>query len=253
MQSCRHCSRSNPAEAIYCRECGRPLASVRTGDEDACTTPATAAADASAPTLPRVVAVRDRGGSPTRVAILVAGAVSLIGLAAGTGIKVATRRGRSVPPVNRALRASPPPTSSDDGQEASPSPDARVTPEPLKSEPVTPPPAGKAAVAQRMEAKRPERKAALKKPLGPPPADSEIRSCINRRRARMRGCADEAAQRMESVGGGTARATLNPSGTFSNIRVPGEGHFARCTTRAIRALRCRAYRGGPIEVSYPLR
>jgi hypothetical protein len=287
MQICRNCSRSNPAEAIYCRECGRPLASVATGDDNARTAQVSVASDASAPTLPRVAAAREEraGGPPSRVAVLVIGVLGLAGLAAGTGLKLATHRGRSVPSVDPKLRALPPPTS-EDGDAATdtpspakpepsprepasspptPTPPALTPPTPTPPSPTPPsptppsptppaptPPGVTPPSARQIEPKTPERKVAPR-PLGPPPTDSEIRACINRRRARVRACADEASQRMEYVGGGRARATLNPSGGFSNIRVPGEGYFASCATRVIRALRCRPFRGGPIEVSYPLR
>jgi len=199
--------------------------------------------------------------APSRVGVLLVGLLLLLGLVAATSYKVVTRPGRTLPAYNVKLRALPPPTSAaepDERQDSGPAPsDAAVAAPAADLHPATARPGPVTKSGPKPEPK-PEPKvpppAPKPKPaLGPPPSSAEIRACIDRRRPRIRACADEAAQRMEGSPGGTARATLKPDGRFTNLRIPGGDYFVDCTARIIRALRCRAFQGTPIEVAYPLR
>jgi hypothetical protein len=280
-QTCPHCQRVNLAHAAFCASCGQPLERTQTAST-AAEAPrvdgdAEEDAQASAMTMPRVVAANSaarraelepRAGRGARLAVIIAGIAGGAALAAATGVKMATHRGRALPPQSAKLRALPPPSSAepeepaasqpaaddaqpstDDGQEPAPvkaqgkgAPKSKVAKQPT---PIAKDPTPVAKVAPKPKPKP--------KPLGPPPTDSEINTCINKRKPRLRACADEAAQRMEDTGYGTARATLNPDGKFTSIRVPGGGYFATCATQVIRGLRCRAFRGEPVEVRYPIR
>ncbi|HEY3357680.1 MAG TPA: hypothetical protein VGQ83_30790, partial [Polyangia bacterium] len=198
--------------------------------------------------------------------------LGFIALAGGTSYKVVTHPGRVLPPVDARVRAAPPPRGgeSDEPDEGDPGPKQAGTPAKPPA-PKTPAPGGggkapppvaptktvadpKAPDAKKPDAKTPDaKKPDPPKELGPPPSQGEIRGCIDKRKSKLRSCADEAAQRMEFPGGGTARARMNPNGKFTNVSVPGGGYFASCAGRVIRGLSCRAYKGDPIDVSYPLR
>jgi hypothetical protein len=196
--------------------------------------------------------------------VLAFGIIGFIALAAGTGLKIVTKPGRVVPPVDAKLRAAPPTKAEpDDGDD----PDGdrpRGTKAPTGSKVAPPtkcPPNTKCGtVTKAPPTKVPDKKPPEKKPpekkepeLGPPPSQGEIRACIDKRKSRIKACANRAAENMEFVGGGTAKATMNPNGKFTKIYVPGGGTFASCTAGVIRGLTCRQYKGDPIPITYPVR
>jgi hypothetical protein len=203
--------------------------------------------------------------APSRAFLTVIAVLGLVALAGGTSYQVVTHPGRVLPPVDPKVRAAGPPRggAAEEPEEADPGPKqsqgesarpaTKAAPKAGAADgksPTKAPEAKKTAEAKQA----PEAKQAAEAPaLGPPPSHAEIRGCLDKRKSRLRTCADEAAQRMEFPGGGTARARMNPSGKFTNISVPGGGYFSSCAARVIRGLQCRAYRGEPIDVTYPLR
>jgi hypothetical protein len=192
-----------------------------------------------------------RARSPARAGLAIAAAVGLLALAAATGYKVASKPGRVRPPQDRRLRLLPPPAEpADEGdqaeqtetEEASPAggsaapaaADARAvaaagarsgsaSPEPGRGEV-----AGKTRPAPAVVNRAADKPNPKPKPwpaLGPPPSSQEIEACINKRKPRLRACADQATQRGEIVSRGYATATMNPDGKLTDVWVPGGGSF----------------------------
>lgn len=215
-----------------------------------------------------------RERSPARTGVAIAAAVGLLALAGATSYKVASKPGRIRPPQDRRLRALPPPLeagaqgeeeererlplpgsgSAPAGGEARPAAVAGARSGPASAGPDRGEIAGKtgavpAAVKKVADKTKPKPKPAL----GPPPSSQEIEACINKRKPRLRACADEASQRGEFVSRGYATATMNPDGRLTDVWVPGGGSFGDCVAQVIGGLRCRAYRGEPVAVRYRLR
>jgi hypothetical protein len=201
-------------------------------------------------------------GPPSRTAIGIIGVLGFIGLVGATGYKVAIHPGRVLPPIDLKVRAAGPPKTrpsedEDDAEGKDPATRPPATRAPTKAPPAKGVPGTKtappAATKHAPESKKAEPEKKAEPSLGPPPSHAEIKGCIDKKKSRIRSCAEEAAQRMEFPGGGMATAKMNANGKFTNVHVPGGGYFAGCAGRVIKGLSCRAYKGEPIDVSYPMR
>jgi hypothetical protein len=261
MSTCAACGRDNPEHAAFCASCGGRLPALEPA------APKSGEGRRGAPKAPPRPAAERR---PSRLALRLVGLVGFLALAAATGYKAASKPGRHVPAADPKLRALPAPGPDDEEpppasapstaatteEPAEPSEEPKPVAEPkpaAKTKPVTKTAAKTKPGAEPLAAK-PKPKPKPKPALGGPPDQSEIEACINTRKAKLRACADEAAQQGEFVRRGSATATLSPNGKLSNIAVPGgSGVFSDCVTRVISSLRCRQFRGSPVEVSYRLR
>jgi hypothetical protein len=235
----------------------------------------------------------ERAGATRRIAAAVAGIAVIGVIGAATAYKIVTRPGRVLPPPDARLRALPPPSSADEpiappspvpapspsqpppaaaaaatkaakgtkvtkatgrsGSRPSPAQISKTAGKPRRPSAT---PAGRPSAAQPQPRPAPAATAGSGESArsgGSEPSAAEIEACLESRRRQLRLCAATAAAIGESSGEGTARATLNPDGSFSNIRIPGGGSFASCAARVIGGVRCRAYQGGPIEVEHALR
>ena len=266
MHPCPRCGRTNPVGTQFCAGCGQALGPAPAAPRpDARTSPpgpGTRGPEAGSARPPVPIAP----SGPSRGLVLALGIIGFLALAGATGFKIATKPGRVVPPVDLKLRAAQPqtkaePDEADDEADHKGAKGPTGARAPTGAKGPTGPVAGTGSKAPTKApgTKAPVTKAPTKAPekkdpdLGPPPSQAEIRGCIDKRKGRIKGCANRAAENMEFVGGGTAKATMNPDGKFTKIYVPGGGTFASCTSGVMRGLTCRKYKGDPIQVTYPVR
>ncbi|MBI5477689.1 MAG: zinc ribbon domain-containing protein [Deltaproteobacteria bacterium] len=274
MHPCPRCGRTNPVGTAFCAGCGQPLASApgAAARPDARTSPPRPGArgvEGSAARAPVPIAP----SGPSRGLVLALGIIGFVALAAGTGFKIVIKPGRVLPPVDLKLRAAQPTTKAepdegdDDGDKprgtkaptgaraptGAKAPTGARAPTGVKAPTGAKAPTGLKAPTGPTKATPPKPPEKKEPELGPPPSQAEIRGCIDKRKGRIKACANRAAENMEFVGGGTAKATMNPDGKFTRIYVPGGGTFASCTAGVIRGLTCRKYKGDPIPITYPVR
>jgi len=230
MATCPACGHENGEGVTFCGQCGTWLD----------------------------VPASEADGSHRASALMVVVVLGLGGLGAATAYRVVTRPGRELPPRDEKLRALRGPPAPPDDEARAVAPDRGVAvdagrPDARRSRVAKRAPRRPRAAQRTKRARRPTPTRRPSAATGRRPTSQAIRACINRHRRPLRRCLEQSALRMEPPPGGVGRAVLRPDGTLVRLSVPGGRYFSSCVRDVLVGVRCPAFEGAPIDVSYPLR